>query len=330
MITGKLTAKDCWTGFRKVVKRRFLGTPFFINLEVTKNCNARCSFCDYWKTKKEDRLEDYLPLVKRLSPLHVSITGGEPLLRKDLAAIIRRLREGDFIYLSLITNGSLLTEARAVEIWDAGLHQLGISLDFLDERHDRHRGIPGLYSHLEDLIPRLVKNTPIDNISLQTIIMDENLDQILPIAERAAAWGVKVSYSTYCSHKNSNESGKIQGKRIIKLRETIEELLKAKKRLGNILSSDFYLSRIPEYFEKGAMGGCLAGRKWIQITPDGSMKPCSEFPVAGKWTDYKPGFFKPVDCDVCWFSCRGEAQNSLTLKRIWQLNTMPQTGGAKR
>lgn len=320
MITGKLTAKDCYNGFKKVVKHRFLGTPFFINLEVTKQCNARCSFCDYWKTGKEDRMDDYLPLVKKLSPIHVSITGGEPLLRKDIANIIRKLKEGDFVYLSLITNGRLLTPEKAVEIWDAGLHQIGISLDFLDQRHDKHRGIEGLYEYISGLIPRLVKDTEIDNISLQTIIMDENLEEILPIAEKAAEWGVKVSYSTYCPQKNCNDSGKISGERIKKLREVIEELLKAKERLGNIISSDFYLSRIPEYFEKGGIDGCLAGKKWIQVTPDGSMKQCSEFPVAGSWTDFRPGLFKPVTCKDCWYSCRGEAQNPLTIKRIMELN----------
>ena len=319
MITGKLTPRDCFNGFKKVVKRRFLGTPFSINLEVTKQCNARCSFCDYWHTKKEDRLEDYLPLVKKLSPLHVSITGGEPLLRKDIADIIRRLKEGDFVYLSLITNGRLLTEEKALEIWRAGLHQIGISLDFLDERHDAYRGIPGLYQHLSDLIPRLAK-TEIDNISLQTIIMDENLDQILPIAEQAARWGVKVSYSSYCPHKNYNESGTIKKERLEKLREVVDGILEAKKRLGNIISSDFYLSKIPEYFEKGGIAGCLAGQRWIQITPDGMMKACSEFPVAGSWTDFRPGFFKPVTCAQCWYSCRGEAQNPLTLKRIMELS----------
>lgn len=320
MITGKLTAKDCFNGFKKVLKRRFIGTPFFINLEVTKQCNARCSFCDYWKTGKEERLDDYLPLVKKLSPLHVSITGGEPLLRKDIAQIIRRLREGDFVYLSLITNGKLLDEAKAREIWDAGLHQLGVSLDFLDERHDEYRGINGLFQHLSDLIPRLSRSGGIDNLSIQTIIMEENLDQIIPIAEKAAEWGVKVSFSTYCSQKNLNESGKIQGEKIEKLRHVVRELLQAKKRLGNILSSDFYLGKIPEFFENGSMEGCLAGMKWIQITPDGGMKQCSEFPVAGKWTDYRSGFFKPVTCAACWYSCRGEAQNPLTIKRIMELN----------
>ncbi len=320
MITSKLTARDCLSGFKKVVKQRFQGTPFSINLEVTKQCNAKCSFCDYWKTEKEERLDDYLPLVQKLSPLHVSITGGEPLLRKDISRIIRRLTEGDFIYLSLITNGRLLTEEKALDIWNAGLHQIGISLDFLDDRHDTYRGIKGLYRHLNNLIPRLAKNTGIDNISLQTIIMDENLDQIVPIAEMAAQWGIKVSYTSYCHQKNLNESGVIKSEKSKRLREIIDQLLQAKKRLGNIISSDFYLNKVPEYFSNGGISGCLAGIKWIQITPDGSMKQCSEFPVAGKWTEYRRGFFKPVTCTQCWYSCRGEAQNPLTLKRIWELS----------
>lgn len=78
-----------------------IGGIFNVNLEVTKRCNARCDFCDYWKEKPVEELKDYVPIVKKLKPLSVGLTGGEPLLRKDLAKIISSLRQNfGFLFLS--------------------------------------------------------------------------------------------------------------------------------------------------------------------------------------------------------------------------------------
>jgi len=97
------------------------GGLFNINLEVTKRCNARCNFCDYWKEKPGPELRDYVPVVEKLKPLSVSLTGGEPLLREDLPDLIASLRRSfGFLNLSLITNGSLLTKEKGLALWRRG------------------------------------------------------------------------------------------------------------------------------------------------------------------------------------------------------------------
>ena len=58
-------------------------------------------------------------------------------------------------YSTLITHGGMLTAERAKSLWDAGIHQFNISLDYLDERHDNARGIPGLAAKILDTIPRM-------------------------------------------------------------------------------------------------------------------------------------------------------------------------------
>ena len=104
-----------------------------------------------------------------------------------------------------------------------------------------------------------------------------------------------------------------------KLEGVVEELLRLKGSLRNIRSSDFYLRRIPVYFRE-RVAGCQAGLKWLQVTPEGYLKRCSEFPVEAHWTEYTPDTFQPTDCTACWFSCRGQAEAPLTLGRIIEVN----------
>ena len=302
--------KYIWTKF----KRR----PIFLNLEVTKRCNARCKHCDYWKGPHEPELKDYIPVIQKINPLIISFTGGEPMVRKDIFDLIQNIKEkGGLLYLSLVTNGALLNLEKAERLSKAGIDQLSISLDFLDERHDQNRGIKGLFAHLSNLIPNL-SHIGFDNVALNTVIMESNLDQITQIAEQAWRWGVKVSYSSYCEMKNNNRSLSVHSENLDKLKKIVAKLIQYKSSLGNITNSTYYLERIPAYFERGEINGCLAGQRWLQVTPDGYLKPCSELPPIGYFEDF-PLPRQKVSCQNCWYSCRGEAQAPLSLKRLAEI-----------
>jgi MoaA/NifB/PqqE/SkfB family radical SAM enzyme len=85
---------------------RAAGYPTAVNLEVTRRCNARCDFCRYPQVREDPRLDDYLPVVERLKPTLLTLSGGEPLIRKDLESIIARLRAGcPNLHIGLVTNG---------------------------------------------------------------------------------------------------------------------------------------------------------------------------------------------------------------------------------
>src|SRR5512138_2309997 len=98
-MSRKLTPKEMAIGGYKFFGYLLRGGLLNINLEVTKRCNARCDFCDYWKEEAPEELGDYVPVVRNLKPLSVSLTGGEPLLRKDIAQVVKSLRQGfRFVY----------------------------------------------------------------------------------------------------------------------------------------------------------------------------------------------------------------------------------------
>src|SRR5258708_26622155 len=86
--------------------------PLSVSIEVTKRCNARCDFCDYWKITDKDELTDFTDVVRRFDPLVVVITGGEPMLRRDLAGIAKSIKGmRGFRYLTILTHAGSLSEA---------------------------------------------------------------------------------------------------------------------------------------------------------------------------------------------------------------------------
>ena len=314
-----LTRKEMVVGGYKFFRYLTRGGLFNINLEVTKRCNARCDFCDYWKEKPTSELKDYVPVVKKLRPLSVSLTGGEPLLREDLPDVIASLRHNfGFLHLSLITNGSPLTKEKGLKLWAAGLDELSISLDYLDERHDEGRGLPGLTRHIITVAPQLTAAGV--NLCFNLVIKAGNYKEVPQIVRKCAEMGIKVSVSTYNGWRTNNRSHMIAKDELQALAGVVEELKELKRTRGNLTTSYSYLEKIPAFFEKERIAGCTAGLNWIQVTPDGMIKRCSDHPVAIHFNEWHERFFEPTDCGSCWYSCRGAAQEPWSLKRFLEMS----------
>lgn len=119
-----------------------------LRLSVTDRCNLRCQYCmpeqDYVWLPREHLLtfEEISLLVDRFTDLGVDkvrLTGGEPLLRRDLPVLVERLARKPAVRdLALTTNGLLLA-SQAAALRDAGLHRVTVSLDTL--RPDRFEAL---------------------------------------------------------------------------------------------------------------------------------------------------------------------------------------------
>jgi GTP 3',8-cyclase len=123
-----------------------LGRPLRdLRISVTDRCNFRCQYCmpktvfghDYrFMDRKELLSFEELERVARVFVVHgvrkIRITGGEPLLRRDLEQLIERLATIDNLELTLTTNGTLLPQ-KAQALADAGLRRVTVSLDSLDD-----------------------------------------------------------------------------------------------------------------------------------------------------------------------------------------------------
>ncbi len=292
--------------------------PVLVHFEVTLRCNARCGFCDYWKTEPSARvneLKSFVDAARFFNPMMITYTGGEPTLRRDLEDIVSGVnRAVSTQYSTLITHGGMLTADRAKSLWDAGIHQFNISLDFLDHRHDAARGIPGLSNRIFDVIPRM-REMGVDSIRFNTVIKDSNLDQLMPIVLRAKELGVGVNFSSYTDSKNGSQQGLIRDEKINELDAVMTELLAFKRQhRGVITNSNYYLEHIPRYVRGLVTEPCRSGIRTIHVDPSGHVKRCPDFEPDFHWRDFRK--YKPIDCNKCYYACRGEAQAPITLTRI--------------
>jgi len=176
-----------------------------LRLSVTDRCNLRCSYCmpeaDYVWLPREDILgfEEMEALVDVFTGLGVDkvrITGGEPLLRRDLPDLIARLATRPAIRdLAMTTNGVLLaTHAEALK--SAGLHRLTVSLDTLDparfkaltRSEDLHRVLAGI-----DAAAPLFPGLKIDTV----VIGGVNDDELAGLLEFGRARQAEVRFIEY-------------------------------------------------------------------------------------------------------------------------------------
>lgn len=119
-----------------------------IRISLTQSCNLNCIYCHAEGEKNPEQelsaeqIAEILRVAQTFGVRSVKFTGGEPLLRPDLARIIRSVPPG--MEVSLTTNGTLLAD-RAQELKDAGLNRVNISLDTLDPvRYEEIAGEPRL------------------------------------------------------------------------------------------------------------------------------------------------------------------------------------------
>jgi len=292
--------------------------PVLVHFEVTLRCNARCPFCDYWKTDpkaKERELASYADAARFFNPMLVTFTGGEPTLRRDLEELVASVAGAIRVkYVTLITHGGMLTPERAKSLWDAGINQFNISLDYLDGRHDAARGIPGLTDKIFRTLPRM-REQGIDNVRFNTVIKDDNFDQILPIVHRAAELGCGVNFSVYTDAKNGNRAHLVRDEQFAAVDDMVAQLLAYKRRRrGVITNSDYYIEQIPRYVRGEMREPCQSGISTVHVDPAGHVRRCPDFPVDFHWKDFRP--YEPIDCNACYYACRGEAQAPLRLSRV--------------
>ena len=301
--------------------------PLIVSYEVTLSCNCNCRHCDLGeviKDEKQIRPEEYGDLTQRLKPIVVQISGGEPLLRKDIADIVKAIKQPNGLpYVILVTNGVLLSESNYLQLREAGVNQFSISLDFPDERHDEFRGRPGLYRRLEQRLPQLAK-LGFRDIILNTAINQANLGEVLPLAKKAKEWGVAISYSAYTALRTGNRDYCINnGEDLEILRQAINELVILRKRDNHIANPEAVLLDTLKFLEQGYMPNCKAGIRFLVVMPDGSLVPCSLH--RSKYSTREEmieNFSRTNQCGGCYVAIRSYSELSI----LSQMKNIPKYG----
>lgn len=295
-----------------------LKKPWAISIEITHNCTANCGHCDKGEVipdEKQATAEEYRKITDRLRPLVVQVSGGEPLMRADVLDIVRALKNpGRIPYLILATNASLLDEAKYDALKAAGLDELSISLDFPDNRHDENRRIPGLFAHLNALIPRLVAKGHRD-VTMITAVTKRNYPYLMDMVGITRRWGVHYNLSMYTAGRTRDHSLSITGDDLKPFRHIMDQVIEEARRGANLFSTEPVLNRYYDFFANGCRaGGCKAGIRSLVVNPDGSLCPCAMKKSTAFRThqELRKQFSSGNQCDECFISLRANTEKPFT------------------
>jgi len=293
--------------------------PWILSFEVTLSCIARCKHCDtggHRENEQRMKPEEYRKYISDFKPAAVQLSGGEPLLRDDLAEIIRQIKKGTSMpYVIVVTNGFLLNEVRYKELKEAGADRFSISLDFPDEKHDEFRRLPGLYKHLDELVPKLASYGNGD-IAMNCCITLPNVSYIEAAAEKCHEWGVAISYSAYSKKRIGDPQFFISERSDLEiLKKGIDNLIKMKREGIRIMNPDSVLMNFYRFFENDGFPNCNAGKTFLVVRPEGTMNPCSMFRER-RYTDQREmlkDFTEHNDCKDCYVAIRAYSDKSIWL-----------------
>ena len=131
----------------------YLRAPFEVSIDITNKCNLRCLHCYNHSGNNicsnnelsDDEIINLVKDVVDMEPLNVCISGGEPLLKKDLVYKIITLIKSKNILISMVSNGLLLDEETVQRLEKCGLDRIQISLDGLEAAHDKLRNKQGVF-----------------------------------------------------------------------------------------------------------------------------------------------------------------------------------------
>lgn len=196
----------------------FFGRPLQdLRISVIDRCNFRCTYCmpaeifgpDYAFLKDEfllifDEIERLAKLFVNIGVRKIRITGGEPLLRKDLAKLIARLVKIDgLIDIGLTTNAIHLTK-QAKALKEAGLHRVNVSLDAIDD--DIFKNINGRNINTKPVIKGIIaaKEAGLEVKVNMVVKKGMNDHQVLPMAAYFKEQGITLRFIEFMDVGSTN------------------------------------------------------------------------------------------------------------------------------
>ena len=166
--------------------------------ECTLRCNMRCrhcgSDCKISTVHPDMPFADFEKVLLRVREVYdphkllIILSGGEPLMRDDLAACGRRIKSLGFPW-GLVSNGLLMTDARIDELLASGMRTATVSLDGLEEDHNWMRGVPNAFERASAAIRRLAgESIPFDVV---TCVNQRNFPRLEEIKKYLISLGLR-------------------------------------------------------------------------------------------------------------------------------------------
>lgn len=298
--------------------------PFEIVWNFTHICNLKCAHCyeDAGRIKPElstDEAFRVLDVFSRIAGVGLpalSFSGGEPLMRRDFFEVANYAKKR-IPFLSIATNGTLLSKDNVKRIKDVGVDYVEISLDGASSSvHDSFRGVPGSFKKTLQGIKNC-RDEELD-VCIATTAHKKNLSEMSKILEIVDSFGCRFMHFNYIptGRAKNNVALDLTPEERRKLLEAIAGKIlalyfSAKEKEGEIKDSQLnvarYFSTCPQFApvtknlanKKGTeinvtahysvmagvqavanfIGGCGAGRLYAAVEPNGDIKPCVFLPT---------------------------------------------------
>src|SRR5882724_7846008 len=255
------SARYGWRGARLLAG--FLAArPIHCIVQVSNRCNLTCGFCSFWERPAHPRdemtVQDFEVISAKLAEagsMVVSIEGGEPLLRPDIVDIVRAFARDH--HPILFTNGWRVTDSLARELWDAGLTEIGVSIDYaVPERHDAHRGARGTFAAAVRALRILRDAAPNGRrqVTIMTVIMRDNLEELESLLRLSQANGV----SHQCTLLSTSGDGRSESEHAMPAPGLGAKLLELKARYPHFITFSGYLEALDRFLEGNVRTPCWA------------------------------------------------------------------------
>ncbi|HWQ40177.1 MAG TPA: pyrroloquinoline quinone biosynthesis protein PqqE [Burkholderiales bacterium] len=253
--------------------------PLWLLAELTYRCPLHCVFCynpvDYATYGTELSTEDWMRVLRQgreLGATQLGFSGGEPLMRDDLEALVAEARKLGY-YSNLITSGVGLNEKRIAAFKEGGLDHIQVS--FQDSTREMNDFLSSTRTfELKQRVARLVKRYDypmVLNVVLHRLNID-HVQQILEMAEQLEAEYVELANTQYYGWAYVNRDQLLPSREQLQRAEEVTN--RFRERVGNKMKIYFV---VPDYYEnrpKACMNGW--GAVFLTVTADGLALPCHE------------------------------------------------------
>jgi Fe-coproporphyrin III synthase len=282
---------------------RITALPILL-LNIHSQCNCRCVMCDIWK-RKDGRefhaadLERHRESIRALGVKRVVLTGGEPLLNRQVEAICEFFRDLD-VRVTLLTTGLLLQKKADIIGW--GFDDIILSIDGPQEVHDRIRRVSGAFRALQNGVLEVRARQPRIPISCRTTVQKLNHTHLR--ATVSAARSLELDSISFLAADISSAAFNREERWVPErqneialsraelnaLEEEIELLIQMHQTEidhGFIAESDMKLRRIATRFREHIEGtppkAPICNAPWVSavMEVDGSVRPCFFHPTVG-------------------------------------------------
>ncbi|NOR79542.1 MAG: pyrroloquinoline quinone biosynthesis protein PqqE, partial [Methyloprofundus sp.] len=251
--------------------------PRWLLAELTYKCPLQCPYCsnplDYAKHSDEINTEDWkrvLSEARKMGAVQLGFSGGEPLTRQDLPELVQHARKLGY-YTNLITSGYGLTEEKIIQLKEAGLDHIQVSIQASSKDLNDHLAGTKSFEHKQE-VAHLVKKHGYPMV-LCVVIHRENIHQmaeILAMAEELGADYLELANTQYYGWAHANRDLLLPTQEQFEQAEEIAQAFKEKV-AGKM--KIYYV--VPDFYEdrpKACMNGW--GTTFLTIAPDGVALPC--------------------------------------------------------